>query len=85
MHTCALLADGTARCWGNVSAYPQDAFTPVPVPGLAAAVALASGLSHDCALLADRRVVCWGYNASGQLGDGTTTSSPTPVEVVGLP
>jgi alpha-tubulin suppressor-like RCC1 family protein len=85
MHTCALLADGTARCWGKGSGYPQDAFTPVPVPGLTAAVALASGRSHDCALLANGRVVCWGYNALGQLGDGTMTSSPTPVEVVGLP
>ena len=39
---------------------------------------------HTCALLADRSVQCWGSNAVGQLGNGSTTSSPTPVNVVGI-
>jgi hypothetical protein len=45
-------------------------------------------LSADCELACavrdDGRVVCWGRNGAGQLGNGGMSSSPTPVEVVGI-
>ena len=87
-HTCALLAGGSAECWGDngdgqlgvgTSSGPSTcsgdpcARAPVPVRGIADATAIAAGGSHTCALLAGGRVDCWGYNGYGQLGVGTSS------------
>lgn len=45
---------------------------------------LAAGGGHTCAVLAGEAVACWGDGGSGQLGDGSTVSSATPVLVQGL-
>jgi alpha-tubulin suppressor-like RCC1 family protein len=44
---------------------------------------LALGGDHTCGINGGA-VACWGNNDIGQLGDGTTTNSSKPVEVVGL-
>ena len=66
---------------------PRAAAPPKPIPpvkGLKGASEIAAGERHVCARL-DDAVRCWGDNASGQLGDGTATPRPAPVEVKGLP
>jgi alpha-tubulin suppressor-like RCC1 family protein len=90
-HGCAILATGAVKCWGRNergqlgNGQTTTTNTPVDVSGLpGAATAIAAGTLHSCALLANGRLKCWGANDTGQLGNGTTTSSKTPVDVIGI-
>lgn len=89
-HTCAVLIDGSGRCWGindfgqhGSGATGSPSTTPVPVFGLGGANALTSGDEHNCVLVGGTPR-CWGLNSAGQLGNGTTSSSPSSTSVVGL-
>jgi alpha-tubulin suppressor-like RCC1 family protein len=54
------------------------------VKAVAAGGGIYSHESHTCVLTNTGSVYCWGSNSFGQLGDGTTTDSRTPVVVQGL-
>jgi alpha-tubulin suppressor-like RCC1 family protein len=86
-HACALLADDHVDCWGdgglgNPTAHGKQN-TPVEVRGVSNATEISAGGADTCALLPSHQIDCWGANANGQLGNGTTTESETPVEVEG--
>lgn len=90
-HTCAILSDGSARCWGsNASGQLGDGTTvasstaPVVVMGVEGASAIAAGRAHSCAIVAGGEVRCWGENLSGQLGGGTTSMRAGATRVMGL-
>lgn len=88
--SCAV-TDGALRCWGGNflgQLGTGDAFDrPVPaaVKGLGSGVLMAAaGSRHTCALTQAGGVQCWGGNDQGQLGNGSSAPSKTPVEVSGL-
>jgi alpha-tubulin suppressor-like RCC1 family protein len=91
--TCALTTGGGVLCWGSSSngqngTGPKgstDTFTAQQVVGLTSGVIeIGSGYRHNCAITSSGGVMCWGFNITGQLGNGNTNDSRTPVAVVGV-
>ncbi len=85
--TCATPADGSLWCWGKRfnTSFISDASSPTrlssPDSGVAA---VQTGMEHSCVLMQDGSIRCWGSNDYGQLGDGSTYLSTTPVIVKNL-
>ncbi|MCU1496990.1 MAG: hypothetical protein JWM47_943 [Acidimicrobiales bacterium] len=90
LHACALLSDGTVRCWGSNArgqlgnASTTDAPRPVTVSGITTATSVVVSGTTSCARLANGTVRCWGNGTSGQLGNGSSTDATTPVTVSGI-
>ena len=99
-HTCAVLDNGTVKCWGfgpwgqlgqgfaNLGDQPGEmaALAPVNLGAGRTATAITAGANHTCALLDNGTVKCWGQADSGQLGqDSTSNVGQTAGSVAALP
>ena len=84
--SCAIRTDGSVWCW-TMSQNGPTITTPTKIAGLGVAtqVGIDRATPSACASQVGGEVMCWGNNQYGQLGDGTTTDSATPVLVSGLP
>jgi alpha-tubulin suppressor-like RCC1 family protein len=95
-HNLALSSDGTLWAWGQ-NYYGQlgdnttaDSPVPVEVTGPDGAgyitniTAIAAGNTHSVAVRDDGTLWAWGWNYYGELGDGTNTDRPAPVQALWL-
>ncbi|MEM9458593.1 MAG: hypothetical protein AAGF11_30740 [Myxococcota bacterium] len=79
-HTCALLKDGSVKCWGSGGSGVLGVMTGEVIPparqpietGPVAITQLSAVHDHNCAYRADREVMCWGAGGQGRLGHGNT-------------
>ncbi len=86
VHTCAVLDNGSARCWGFAGngrlGYAGTAIIgDDEAPGSVGPIALGAGRTaktitagngHTCAILDNDAVRCWGFGLDGRLGYGDT-------------
>ncbi|GIM86681.1 hypothetical protein Sar04_34170 [Salinispora arenicola] len=88
-HSLALTSAGTVLAWGGNSSgqlgngSTTSSSTPVAVslPAGTTVTAIAAGAGHSLAVTSTGAALAWGDNSVGQLGNGSTTDSSTPVAV----
>ena len=90
-HALALRADGTVWAWGgnehgqlgtgnadNTLARPVLGL-PTPLAGASTVKAVIAGARNSAVVYRDGSVWIWGSNSNGQLGNGSTAPSSTPL------
>ncbi|HEX8515963.1 MAG TPA: T9SS type A sorting domain-containing protein [Bacteroidia bacterium] len=91
-HSLAIKSDGTAWAWGRNHKFQLgidnigNSANPVPrqMVGLSGITAIAAGFYHTMALKNNGTVWVCGDNSSYQIGDGTSLTRPTAVNLSGF-
>ena len=85
IYNCSVARVGTVTCWGIRNWDPSFRREPTVLDGVVDARSVTLGGNHLCVLSRVGTVRCIGTNTNGELGDGTTLSSPSAfVAVRGL-
>ena len=97
-HSCALLTNQTAQCWGAnaygaigdgtfISSVSPKTVVGLPAAssGINAAVAIATGNEASCVIMSDGGIRCWGMNETGQGGHGHGGTYQTTPQYVAAP
>ena len=85
-HTCAVLDDGSLKCWGRDSSgelgigrtttYDKSSTPLIVNLGIGrTALSVSTGAQHTCAVVDDGSLKCWGRNYYGELGVGGTVGT----------
>jgi alpha-tubulin suppressor-like RCC1 family protein len=93
-YSCILSNNGGvgAQCWGKNDLNQLGDGTNVSRPNLVYVSGMSTGVvsfsagtnAHGCAVLTGGAAQCWGFNPDGEIGDGTKTPRPSPVNVIGF-
>ena len=87
--TCALLDDGSVKCWGkrehgqlgdglSTGETSSPPSSPVSFGAGRTAKMITAGEFHYCAILDNDEIMCWGDGANGKLATGSTSDQTTP-------
>ena len=74
-HSCLLLLDGTAQCWGEGdggrlgTGTEDDQTSPTDVAGLLVFAGVSAAPGHSCGVTTDGDVYCWGTESQCSFGD----------------
>ena len=92
LYTCGLASSGAAFCWGDniwgelgSGVTSPSSNVPVAVVGGLTFRTLSTGNYHSCGMAGGNVAYCWGDGGQGQLGNGSTNLSATPVKVIYQP
>jgi len=75
-HTCGVLTNGSAMCWGGNwvgqlgDGTTTDKISPVFINSSESFSSVSAGYEYSCGRLVNGSLMCWGDNDNGQLGNG---------------